>query len=343
MKLVTIQDLSRIVKAHNFENFVKDLAEYVKEDFSRWSEFDKSARYAAHVPGGVLELMPTADKQYFTYKYVNGHPGNPLEGKQTIVATGQLSEVKYGFPLLISEMTVLTAFRTAATTMVATDLLARKDSSVLALIGNGAQSEFQALAHCMIRPIKTIRFYDIDPLAMDKFEENIKKHGKNIELVRCQSAKEACEGADIITVCTACKKHAVVIENDWVKPGVHINGLGGDCPGKTELDKAILFRGKVIVEFIEQSVVEGDIQQLSPKEVEDVLYAELWELISNKKVGRESDTEITIYDSVGFAMEDFSALRLTYDLANKYNIGQDIDMVPPIDNPKNLISVLDAE
>lgn len=339
MKLVTIQDLAQIVKKHGFENFMSDLVSYLKNDFVRWNEFDKSPRYAAHVPGGVLELMPTADKQYFTYKYVNGHPGNPLEGKQTIVATGQMSEVKYGFPILLSEMTALTGFRTAATTMIATEYMARKDSSTLALIGTGAQSEFQALAHGMIRPIKTIRYFDIDPLAMDKFERNLADKGFN--LVRCTSAEEACNGADIITVCTACKKHAVVIENSWVKPGVHINGLGGDCPGKTELDKAILFRGKVIVEYTEQSMIEGDIQQITPEEVKQVLHAELWELINGSKVGREEDSEVTIYDSVGFAIEDFSALRLTHDLAHKYGIGHDIDMIPPINDPKNLISVLD--
>ncbi len=339
MKLITVQDLAKIVKTHGFDNFQKDLIQYLKEDFVRWSEFDKSPRYAAHVPGGVLELMPTADKKYFSYKCVNGHPANPFEGKQTVVATGQLSEIKYGYPILLSEMTTLTGLRTAATSVMASDYLSRKDSKTLALIGTGAQSEFQARTLKLVRPIQTIRYFDTDPLAMDKFAQNMKSHG--FELIRCESAEEACNGADIITVCTACKNHVVVIDNEWVKSGVHINGLGGDCPGKTELDYKILFRGKVIVEYTEQSMVEGDIQQLSPEEVKQVLHAELWEVINGSKKGRETAEEITIFDSVGFAVEDFSALRLTHDLAHKYGIGHDVDMVPPITDPKNLISVLD--
>lgn len=338
MKLITVQDLAQIVNKHGFDNFLRDLIQYLKDDFVRWAEFDKSPRYAAHVPGGVLELMPTADKKYFSFKCVNGHPANPFEGKQTVVATGQLNEIQYGYPILLSEMTTLTGLRTAATAVMASDYLSRKDASVLGLIGTGAQSEFQARALKLVRPIKTIRYFDTDPAAMDKFERNMADKG--FELIRCNSAKEACEGVDIITVCTACKKHAVVIENDWVKSGMHINGLGGDCPGKTELDKNILFRGKVVVEYTEQSMIEGDIQQLTVEEVSQVLHAELWEIINGSKSGRETADEVTIFDSVGFAVEDFSVLRLTHDLAHKYGIGHDVDMVPPIEDPKNLISVL---
>lgn len=338
MKLITVQDLAHMVKVHGFKNFMTEMQEYLKQDFRRWVEFDKSPRYAAHVPGGVLELMPTADKTYFAFKCVNGHPANPTSGKQTVVATGQLTEIQFGYPILLSEMTTLTAFRTAATAILATDYLARKNSTTLGIIGTGAQSEFQVLAHQLVRPIRTIRYFDSDPMAMEKFAKNMAHLG--FELIPCASAELACQTADIITVCTACKLHASVIENAWVKPGVHINALGGDCPGKTELEKAILFRGKIVVEYTEQSKIEGEIQQLTAAEVEQVLHAELWELITELKPGRENETEITIFDSVGFALEDFSALRLTYDLANKYAIGHEIDLVPPIADPKNLISVL---
>lgn len=338
MRILSVQDMSKMVEKHGFDNFIRDLVEYTKEDFIRWQEFDKSPRYAAHVPGGVIELMPTADNKLFTYKCVNGHPKNPEFGKQTITATGQLNEIKHGYPLLISEMTVLTALRTAAATVMATDYLARKDSKTIALIGTGAQSEFQTLAHKLIRPINTVRYFDTDPKAMEKYANNMKD--VDLDFIACNSAKEACESADIIIVCTACKLHATVIENDWVKDGVHISGLGGDCPGKTELDMNILFRGKVVVEYKEQSMIEGEIQNLSPQEVEQVLHAEVWEIISGKKKGRENDKEITIYDSVGFAVEDFSALRLVLELADKYKLGVEMDMVPPIKDPKNLFSAI---
>ena len=339
MKIVTVQDIAQIIKKHTFNQFMLDLITYLKQDFSRWNEFDKSPRHAIHVDGGVIELMPVADNKYYTFKYVNGHPKNPFSGLQTVVATGQLSLVENGYPQMYSEMSLLTGFRTAATAVIAGDLLSRKDSSTLAIIGTGAQSEFQVRAHCLIRPIKNVRYYDTDPAAMDKFAKNMATHG--INLIACDNTEEAVKGADIIVVCTACKGHVKVIHNDWVKSGVHISGLGGDCPGKTELDLDILFRSKVVVEYTPQSLIEGEIQLLSAEDADKLVYGELWELIANRKLGRVSDDEITVFDSVGFAVEDYSVLRLTHDLAEKYALGQDLDLVPLITDPKNLISALD--
>ncbi|MCC2644525.1 MAG: ornithine cyclodeaminase/mu-crystallin family protein [Burkholderiales bacterium] len=338
MKIITVADLAKLIAKHGFDKFMQDLMNYIKQDFSRWGEFDKSPRHAVHVEGGVIELMPVADKKYYTFKYVNGHPQNPFSGRQTVVATGQISDVVTGYPLMFSEMTTLTALRTSAATVIMTDLLARKNSKTIALIGTGAQSEFQILGHKLVRDIKEVRYYDTDLQAMLKFNKNMQDKG--LDLVACRSAKEAVDTADIIIVCTACKGHVDVILDEWIKPGVHINGLGGDCPGKTEFELPILFRGKIVVEYILQSSIEGEIQRLSPEEIKKNVYAEYWEIISGKKTGRENDDEVTIYDSVGFALEDYSALRLVYDLANKYNLGQDLGLIPPISDPKNLISVL---
>lgn len=304
----------------------------------RWEEFDKIPRPAFHVPDGVIELMPTADKSLFSYKYVNGHPKNPLQNKQTIVATGQLSSVLDGHPLLISEMTLLTALRTAATSALATDLLARQNATTLALIGTGAQSDFQALGTRLVRDIKTIRFHDTDPKAMQRFMRNISSY--DFELVPCASNEEVVQGADIVTVCTACKQHVDVIMDAWIKPGVHINGLGGDCPGKTELQLSLLKRAKVVVEFFAQSFIEGEIQRFSEMEAKQIVHAELWQLLKGTKVTRTDDDEITIFDSVGFAIEDFSVLKLTHELAEKYDIGEPMNMTPNLSDPKDLFSVL---
>lgn len=282
--------------------------------------------------------MPIADKELYSYKYVNGHPKNPLVGKPTIVATGQLSRVDDGHPILSSEMTLLTGLRTAATAIIATDLFARKDSHTLAVIGTGSQSEFQTLAHLLVRDIKTVRYYDIDPHAMVKYAHNLKNSGLN--LVACSNVEEALNGADIVVVCTACKGHVDVIPDRFIKPGVHINGLGGDCPGKTELELSLLSRCKIFVEYTPQSMIEGEIQLLSHDEVKELVKGELWEIITNQKLGRTSDDEITLFDSVGFALEDYSVLRLIHDLANKYNLGHDLDLVPTLKDPKNLIGIL---
>ncbi len=338
VRVVTVQDVAKIISLHGFNQFILDLVSYLKQDFTRWNEFDKSPRHAVHVDGGVLELMPVADKENYTYKYVTGHPKNTLTGLQTVVATGQLSTVDSGYPLMYSEMTILTALRTAATAIIAGDLLSRKNSSVIAIVGTGAQSEFQVRAHCLIRDIKEVRYYDNDLLAMKKFANNMESFG--LKLIACNNAQEAVQGSDIIVVCTACKGHVNVIQNDWVVPGMYISGLGGDCPGKTELDVNILFRSKVVVEYKPQSIIEGEIQLLSPTDIDKIVHGELWELITKQKAGRISDDEITVFDSVGFALEDYSVLRLTYALATKYGIGCDMDLIPQITDPKNLISSL---
>lgn len=338
MKILSIEDVAALVQRHGFEKFLLDLIQQLKNDFKRWKEFTKTPRPAMHVPGGVLELMPICDGEFYTYKYVNCHPKNPEIGLQTVIATGQLSRIDTGYPLMFSEMTLLTAFRTAATTAIATDLMAKKDSSVVAIIGTGAQSEFLIRALCLVRNITAVRYFDIDSFAMDKFEKNVVNGSLN--LIRCDNAEEAIQDADIITVCTACKAHVDVVKNDWVKSGVHINVIGGDCPGKTELELSILPRSRVVVEYFDQSFVEGEIQRFSKEEAKQLVYGELHELISGSKVGRTNDAEITVYDSVGIALEDYSVLRLAYELAQRYKLGSEQNFTKLGTDPKGLILVL---
>lgn len=338
MKIISVESLTKLINHHGFDNFMMDLMQALKRDFGRWDTFTKMPRPCMHVPGGVLELMPICDNEkYYTYKYVNCHPKNPSNGKLTVVATGQLSEINTGYPLMYSEMTILTALRTAATTAIATDLMAREDAEVLAIIGTGVQSEFQVLATALVRDIKEVRYFDKDAKAMDKFAKNMAN--KSFKLTRCKDGEEAVLGADIITVCIAAKVHAKIIKNKWIKPGVHINGLGGDTVGKTELEKSILYRSKIFVEYFEQSFVEGEIQRLTKKEARKLVHAQLNELVNGVKRGRENDQEVTLYDSVGIALEDYSILRLTYDLAEKYKIGEEFNLVPKLSDPKDLISV----
>jgi len=208
----------------------------------------------------------------------------------------------------------------------------------LALIGTGAQSEFQVKGLKVVRDIKEVRYFDIDPKAMDKFEKNMRSIG--IKLVRCHDAEEAVKGADIITTITACKANVDVIKDRWVKAGVHINALGGDTVGKTELELSLLPRCRVVVEYFDQSLIEGEIQRLNNEAAKKLVYAELYELVNGSKKGRVNDQEITLFDSVGIALEDYSALRLTYELANKYNLGEERNFTPQVNDPKNLLSAL---
>ncbi|WP_275693140.1 ornithine cyclodeaminase [Devosia lacusdianchii] len=333
-QFIGVEDMRRLVRSTGTKAFLTQLAGYVRSDFSRWAEFEKSARVASHSRDGVIELMPTSDGKLYTFKYVNGHPSNPKIGKLTVTAFGVLADVATGYPLLISEMTLLTALRTAATSAFAASLLARPNSRVMALIGAGAQSEFQALAFQAMLGIEEIRVHDPDVLAVDKFMTNAAGFGMN--LVRSPSVASAVAGADIVTVCTAVKGKVAVIDAAMLSPGTHINAIGGDCPGKTELAADILAIGKYFVEFTPQTRIEGEIQQAAP----DYPVAELWEVLAGVKDGRTGDDDITVFDSVGFAIEDFSALRLVHDLTDDRR--KLLDLVPDVADPKNLYGELIA-
>ncbi len=337
MKLITTADLCQLVRRTGLEAFNARLLAALEQDFARWQEFHLSPRHATHYPHGVIELMPCADDRLYSFKYVNGHPANPGQGKLSVVAVGMLAEVATGYPLMLCEMTWLTALRTAATAALGAKHLARAQSRTLAMIGTGAQSEFQVLALTGVRPIETVCFFDIDPKAMAKFECNLA--GRALKLIACRSAEEAVAGADLVVTATAAKHKDRVLSDAMIGPGVHIHGLGGDCPGKTELDPALLDRAKIVVEYSPQSREEGEIQNRPHANI----HAELWELVSGRRPGRESDTELTLMDSVGFALEDFSALRLVHELAQETGLGGEVELIPELADPKDLFGPLLAE
>ena len=333
-RFIDVECFSNYLQDNGTEEFTRRLVEYLEDDYRRWNDFDKSPRAAAHSDVGVIELMPVANDQLYSFKYVNGHPDNAELGYLTVMAFGVLAEVKTGFPLLLSELTISTALRTAATSVMAAKVLARKNSKVMALIGNGCQSEFQAIAFHKILGIEEIRCFDTDGFATEKFIENMQAF-PDLKITRCSSTADAVKGCDIVTTVTADKKYATILTDDMVEPGMHINGIGGDCPGKTEIAKDILLRSSIFVEYEPQSRIEGDIQQLDA----DHPVTEIWQVIAGTKNGRTSDDEITFFDSVGFALEDYSTLRLIYDIAKEEKLGTEISLVPILENPKDLFTL----
>jgi ornithine cyclodeaminase len=337
MKFVSVRNLIDLVATVGVEPLLIEMAAYLDADFRRWEQFDKAPRYASHSKDGVIELMPTSDGETFAVKYVNGHPQNGLVGLQTVAAFGVLSDVATGYPDLISEMTILTALRTAATSALVAQHLARPDSRTMAIIGLGAQSEFQAHAFKALLGIRRLQVFDIDPAATRKFVANLR--GSDIEVIVAASTQAAVQGADIITTVTADKQHATILSDNMVGAGVHINAIGGDCPGKTELQADILKRASVFVEFEPQSRIEGEIQQMDA----DFPVIEFWQVITGQAPGRRTRDEITIFDSVGFAMEDFSALRLLRDKVQGTGFYSAIDLIVSPTDPRNLFGLLEAE
>ena len=331
---VSVDNMMKLVHHIGIETMLKGIADYIEEDFLRWELFDKTPRVASHSEEGVIELMPTSDDEVYGFKYVNGHPKNTKEGLQTVTAFGLLAAVDTGYPVLLSEMTVLTALRTAATSAMVAKHLAPKEAKIMTMIGNGAQSEFQALAMRVICGIETLRMYDIDRAATDKAVRNLEEFGFTLE--PCTSPEEAIQGAQIITTCTADKQNATILTDNMVGAGVHINAIGGDCPGKTELHSDILKRSDIFVEYPPQTRIEGEIQQMP----EDFAVTEMWKVINGTASGRTNDRQITLFDGVGFAIEDFSALRYIRDHLKVTGLYQDLDMIADPDDPRDLFGMV---
>ncbi|MFE6967875.1 ornithine cyclodeaminase [Isoptericola sp. NPDC057653] len=352
-----VASTARWVAHRGPEAVIGRLVDALAVDFARWPELDKRPRVASHSRDGVIELMPAADDDTYGFKFVNGHPRNPARGFQTVTAFGVLADVHNGYPTFLAEMTLLTALRTAATSALAARYLARAGSRTLALIGAGSQSEFQALGMRAALGVTHLRVWDTDPGAQAKLARHARALGFVVH--EASDGSDAVTGADVITTCTADKTNATVLTQEMVglaRPGVHVNAIGGDCPGKTELDPAILRHADVYVEYEPQTRVEGEIQQTP-----DLAVTELWEVVAGRRDGRRGapatagpggaftrhagdrsapdDRTVTVFDSVGFAVEDWAALRFVRDDVPA-GLLQHLDLVAEPEDPKDLYSLV---
>ncbi|WP_166843900.1 ornithine cyclodeaminase [Isoptericola sp. BMS4] len=359
VSFLDVASAARWVARRGPERVVAALTDALATDFARWPELDKRARVASHSRDGVIELMPAADDVTYGFKYVNGHPRNPARGYQTVTAFGVLADVHNGYPTFLAEMTLLTALRTAATSALAARLLARPGARTLALIGTGSQSEFQALGMRAALGVTHLRAWDTDPAARAKLVRHARALGFHVH--EATSAEDAVTGADVVTTCTADKTNATVLTHDMVTrlahPGVHVNAIGGDCPGKTELDPRILADADVYVEYEPQTRVEGELQQMPA----DFPVTELWEVVAGRAPGRDvtgrpagvgepferragdrvapDASRVTVFDSVGFAVEDWTTLRFVRDDVPPDLLRQ-LDLVAEPADPKDLFSLV---
>jgi len=334
MQFVSVRNMARWVSSVGPETVIAGIVDVLERDVRRWPDFERAPRLAAHSPVGVIELMPTTDGEQYAFKYVNGHPQNPVHGLQTVTAFGVLADVYTGYPTFLAEMTLLTALRTAATSALAAKYLAPQGVDTMAMIGTGSQAEFQALGIRSQLGVRRLRVYDVDPDATAKFVRNLAQLGFEIEV--CASAAEAVRGVLLVTTCTADKQNATVLHAEDLEPGAHVNAIGGDCPGKTELDPRILDDADVFVEHTAQTRIEGEIQNRPA----DFPVTELWEVLRGDKPGRQERT--TVFDSVGFAIEDFSALTYVRDAVRGTPFAQDIDLIADPEDPKDLFGMLGA-
>lgn len=278
---------------------------------------------------GDFRVMPTylLSSHAAGVKIVNVHPNNPTKyGLPTVMGTIVLLEPETGYPMCVMDGTWLTAIRTGAGSGVATKYLAKAGPISVAMIGAGVQARTQLMALAEVRPISSAKVYDLVPESSERFVKSMRRLMKG-RLTSVSSVDEATQGADVIVTVTPARKP--VLFSRYVRPGAHINAIGADAPGKQELDTEIMRRAKVVVDDMEQASHSGEVQTCLRKGLlpRDDIYAELGDIVAGKKKGRESDDEITVYDSTGLAIQDVSTALAVYRNAIRRHVGTRVSML----------------
>ncbi len=260
-------------------------------------------------------------------KIVNVHPKNPeRHGLPTVMAVIVLLDPRTGAPIAIMDGTFITNVRTGAAGAVAAKYLARKDSEIVAMVGTGAQARTQLLGLKELFPIREVRANDISRSSAKRFVAEMSRR-VDAEFRVVASTERAVREADIVVTTTPSTKPVVM--SDWISEGTHINAIGADAPGKQELDPQILLRAKVVVDDIQQAIHSGEVNvPLSLGLIARAdIYGDLGEIVAGKKPGRESEDEITVFDSTGLAVQDIVTDWVVYRKALKLKRGRKIKLL----------------
>jgi alanine dehydrogenase len=331
------KDIVSLIKEKiGLKNFLLHLMESLETGFKMFSDkrIKVPARYELFFPLGSIATMIAADDDFFACKLVSTHVENNTKfGMPTVMATGVLSDVQTGYPIMITESTILTALRTGATSAIATKYLANKKSKVVGIIGNGAQALPQLHALSLIMEIERVYAHDTDHEASKLFKFSAEKLLNGKADIRVTDAKTTSSESDVVVAVTSNGLNSTpVIYENWIRNGTHINAVGGSVANQVELEKSLLDKAKVIVDFRDQAIYEGESQQIAKEQI----YADLSEIVTRNKASCIGDHDITVFDSVGFAMEDLQAFKLVYDLAISQRVGKIVDIAARPTFSKNL-------
>jgi len=311
---------------------MKDAVEAMKEAFRELSSGRVKMPARAHIDistyDGTALFMPSYSDCFgkICVKVVNVFNANPKKGLPSIQGVVCLLDGETGSPLAVLNGTFLTALRTGAASGTATDLLARPDADTAAIIGAGVQGRMQLEAMCAVRPIKKIWVYDIAEEAAVQFAKQMNT-ALAIETIVAKSSRDALKCADI--VCTATVSSTPVFADVELAPGVHINAIGSYKPEVQEIPEETVLRSLLIVDHRESALKEaGDL--LIPIErghmQETHIHAELGEIISGKVIGRTSDQEVTLFKSVGTAVQDLAAASRVLEHAEIQDFGNMVQL-----------------
>ncbi len=275
---------------------------------------------------GALGLMPAAVEPLgaMAVKVVSVFPGNEgtdLDAHQGFVA---LFETERGRLLCLADATEITAIRTAAASAVATDLLARPDAAVLALLGSGTQARTHLEAMALVRPLRRVRVWSRNPGHAAAFAA---AHSGSVELVAVPTARAAVDGADI--VCTTTASPVPILEGAWLGPGVHVNAVGSSVPFAREVDGEVMRRATIFVDRRESTLGEaGDFLGARDEGVvsDSDIVAEIGEVLIGAHPGRTGADEITLFESTGLGVEDLAAVHHVYTRARERGLGTTIEL-----------------
>ena len=278
-------------------------------------------RSLVRAPGaaGFLGLMPAyrgGKSPYFGLKEVCVFPGNPSRGLDTHLGAVLLHSGETGEPLAIVNASAVTAIRTAAVSAVATKLLAREDASVLAVLGSGVQARSHIKSIPLVRKIREIRVFSRNRAQAEALE------GVTI----ATSVEEALAGADIIVTATSSKEP--IVFRKYIAPGAHINAVGSSVATARELDTATVAESSLFVDRKESTVNESGDYLFPLREGairEDHIRGEIGDVLIGKTKGRSSAGEITLFKSLGLAMEDLASAAFLYEKATKVGRGTFVD------------------
>jgi ornithine cyclodeaminase len=258
------------------------------------------------MPGALLDGEEGA---VLGIKVITVFPGNHERGEESHLGSVLLFEAEMGRPLAILDAAAVTAIRTAAVSALATRLLARQDAGDLALLGSGVQARSHLAALREVRPLRRVRVWSRHPESARRFAaEESERHGLSVQAVA--TAREAVEGADL--VCTVTSAREPVLEGAWLAPGAHVNAAGACTPAARELDTDAMRRARLFVDRRESALAEaGDllIPMRNGELGEDHIAGELGDLLLGRVPGRRAPEEITLFESLGLAVEDLAAAR----------------------------------
>ena len=260
-------------------------------------------------------------------KIASGYYDNHKRGLPPGVAVIVLMDLKTSLPIAVMDGTYITAYRTGAAGAVAASVLARKNAKNVGIIGTGTQGRMQVHALKELFEIERIYAWDVSEASAEQYsEEMTKKLG--IDVIAVTDVKTAVQDTDIVVTVTPSREALVM--NDWIGEGVHINAIGADGPGKQELDPQIVARAdKVVVDSLSQCRRIGEIQHALAQNLitEKIVHAEIGQILTGEKRGRESDKEITLFDATGLAAQDIAAAHVVYEQAKEKGLGQVINLL----------------